>query len=62
MNEYEEVETEDLTSGDVVFIAVGIVGICLVVAFIAHIIKKTFKNVHLKLGDKIEIGVETKED
>jgi len=62
MNEYEEVETEDLTSGDVAFIAVGIVGICLVVAFIAHIIKKTFKNVHLKLGDKIEIGVETKED
>lgn len=64
MEQYEEVETEyeDLTTGDVVFLVGGIIGACIVIAFVAHIIRKTFKNVHLKLGNKIEIGMETKED
>lgn len=64
MEEYEEVETEydDFTVGDVVFIGGIAIGGCLIIAFVAFIIKKTFKNVHLKLGNKIEIGMETKED
>ena len=62
MEEYEEVETEDLTAGDVIFVGAGILGICLVFAFVMRILKKTFKNIHLKIGNKIEVGVETKED
>ena len=65
MEQYEEVETEydeDLTTGDVVLFAGLIVGGCLVLAFIAYLIRKTFKNVHLKIGNKIEVGMETKED
>lgn len=66
MEEYEEVETEydydDFTTTDVIFLVGGIIGACVVIAFVAHIIRKTFKNVHLKLGNKIEIGMETKED
>ena len=61
---YEEVETEideDLTAGDVL-LGIGIVLTgCLVAALIFTLIRRTFKNVHLKIGDKIEIGVETKE-
>lgn len=62
MNEYEEVATEDFTVGDYVFIGIGCIAICFVAAYILKQIKKTFKNIHLKVGDKIEIGVETKED
>ena len=66
MEEYEEVSTEyyddDIAVGDIVLM-VGIVLLaCLVIAFIFTLIKKTFKNVHLKIGNKIELGVETKED
>lgn len=61
---YEEVETEtdeDLTAGDV-FLGIGIVlAGCLVAVLIFTVIRRIFKNVHLKIGDKIEIGVETKE-
>ena len=59
---YEEVETEDLTTSDIVLLGSMILGGCLILAFIAYLIRKTFKNVHLKIGDKIEVGVETKED
>lgn len=62
MEEYEEVETEDFTPGDYVFIGSGIIVGCLIIAFIFKQIRKTFKNVHLKIGDKIEVGVETKEN
>lgn len=65
MEQYEEVETEydeDLTAGDIVLLGGLIVGGCLVLAFIAYLIRKTFKNVHLKIGNKIEVGMETKED
>lgn len=63
---YEEVPTEsyeeELTGGDVLFIiGIGLV-ICFVVAFTFTLIKRTFKNVHLKIGDKIELGVETKDE
>lgn len=60
---YEELETdEDITFGDIAFIGGLAIGGCLIVAFICFIIRKTFKNVHLKIGNKIEVGMETKED
>jgi len=60
MEEYEEVDTE-LTVGDYVFMSFGILGGCLVIAFIFHLIKKTFKNVKFKVGDKINVDIETKD-
>lgn len=66
--EYEEVPSdyddydEDLTFNDFVFVGGLVIIGCAVIAFIAKVIKKTFKNVHLKFGNKIEIGVETKEE
>lgn len=64
MEEYEEVETEydDLSTEDVVFIGGGIIVLCFAFAFIMKTLKKNIKNMHLKIGDKIEVGVETKED
>lgn len=62
---YEEVPTEyeeEITTGDVALI-IGIVLLgCLVLVFVFTLIKHTFKNVHLKIGNKIELGVETKDD
>ena len=61
--EYEEIpDDEDFTAGDFAFVGGTVLLGCAVVAFVALIIKKTFKNVHLKIGNKIEIGVETKEE
>ena len=56
----EEVDT-DLTVNDYVFISVGVLGVCLVLAFIFRLIKKTFKNVKFKVGDKINVDIETKD-
>lgn len=56
-----EVPSDDFTLGDWTFIGGMALILCLVVGFILKSIKKTFKNVHLKVGDKIEVGVETKE-
>ena len=48
-----EYEDEEVTGSDIVLI-VGIVLLtCLVFALVMTIIKKTFKNFHLKVGDKI---------
>ena len=58
--EYYE-EEEEITAGDVALIAGIVLTGCLVAALIFTLIRRTFKNVHLKIGDKIEIGVETKE-
>ena len=63
--EYEEIETEyeeEVTGGDIAFILGGVLCGCIVIAFIMHLIKKTFKNVHLKIGNKIELGLENKEE
>jgi len=66
MEQYEEVETEyydeEFTTSDVLFITGVVFGSCLIAAFIAYLIRKTFKNLHVKVGNKIEIGMETKED
>lgn len=60
MEEYEEVDT-DLTVNDYVFIGVGAIGICLIIAFVFRLIRKTFKNVKFKVGDKINVDIETKD-
>ena len=63
---YEEVPTdeyeEDITGGDIMLVVGFVVLACLVFALVMGIIKKTFKNVHLKVGNKFELGVETKDD
>lgn len=58
--EYYEVEDDDLTLSDYLFLGSGIIIFCGIIAFIFKQIRKTFKNVHVKLGDKVEVGVETK--
>jgi hypothetical protein len=66
MEEYEEVSTEyddsDLTTGDVGLIIGSVIVCCAVIAFVCKAIKKNFKNLHLKIGNKIELGIETRED
>ena len=53
---------EGLTFDDYFFIiTMGLMAFC-IIGFVFSMIKHTFKNLHLKLGDKIEIGVETKEE
>ena len=65
MEEYEEVPTkydEDFTVNDAMFfISIAVLG-CVIIGYLFKVIRKTFKNVHLKIGDKIELGVETKEE
>ena len=60
-DDYEEYEEDDLALGDyTALIFLSILG-CAVFAFIVRTISKHLKNVHLKVGNKIEIGVETKD-
>lgn len=58
----DEYEEEEITVGDITLIVGGVLLICLVFVLVMTVIKRTFKNVHLKLGNKIELGVETKDD
>ncbi len=62
---YEEVEAEmdsEFTSGDVIFCIGFLIVACFVFAFVMHHFKKSIKNMHLKIGNKIELGLETKDD
>ncbi len=62
---YEEVETENTSSftfEDGVFCLGGLIILCFIFSFTLKQVKSSFKNMHLKIGDKIEIGLETKED
>ena len=59
MEEYEEVETE-FTTDDYVFLGFVVVAASILIVLIFRAIRKTFKNVHLKIGNKVEIGIETK--
>jgi hypothetical protein len=56
-----EYEDEEVTAGDIALIVGGVVLGCLVMALVMTLIRKTFRNFHLKIGDKVEIGMETKE-
>ena len=57
---YEDYE-DDLTLGDYGFIIFIVVLFCAVFAFVTRTISKHIKNVNLKVGNKIEIGIESKE-
>ena len=60
---YEEVDTEEpLTVGDVLTICGAALLLCLVVAVIAAIIRRTFIRINLHVGNKIGIELETKGD
>ena len=62
---YEEVETEldsELSGGDIAFCIGLIIVLCAAFAFIMRQLKKSIKNMHLKIGNKIEIGLETKDE
>ena len=75
MNEDEELETyievptesdyddydDDFAAGDYFFIGfLAILG-CAVFAFVVRTVSKHLKNVNLKVGNKIEIGIESKD-
>lgn len=57
---YEDYE-DDLTLGDYGFIIFMVVLFCVVFAFVTRTISKHLKNVNLKVGNKIEIGIESKD-
>lgn len=65
--EYEEIITEenydeDVTGSDVLFITSAVIVICVVFAFVMKTVKNTFRNMHVKIGDKVEVQIETKGD
>lgn len=59
-DDYEDYEDESIL-GDVALITfLAILG-CAVFAFIVKTVSKHLKNVNLKVGNKIEIGIESRE-
>ncbi len=58
--EQEDYE-DDLTLGDYGFIIFIVVLFCAVFAFVTKTISKHLKNINLKVGNKIEIGIESKD-
>ena len=59
-DDYEDYE-DDSIIGDVALITfLAILG-CAVFAFVVKTISKHLKNVNLKVGDKIQLGIESKE-
>lgn len=56
IDDYEE----DVTFNDVALITFVVILGCAVFAFAIRTISKHLKNVHLKVGNKIEIGLEAK--
>lgn len=62
---YEEVETEydsELSGVDIAFCIGLVIVLCAVFAFLMRQLKKSIKNMHVKIGNKIEIGLETKDE
>lgn len=58
----DEEYDEEMTTSDWVCVGFVILIACFFTAFFFAQIRKTFKNIHFKLGNKIEIGIDTKED
>lgn len=56
IDDYED----DVTFNDVALITFVVILGCAVFAFAIRTISKHLKNVHLKVGNKIEIGLEAK--
>ena len=58
-NDYEEYD--EVSFEDIALITFLVILGCSVFAFVIKTISKHLKNVNLKIGDKIQIGVETKD-
>ena len=58
-DDYEEYE--DDAFGDMIYISFIALLLCAVFAFGVKTVSKHLKNVKFKVGDKIEIGIESKE-
>lgn len=60
---YEEVSDDDpFNSSDAMVIGGVVIAGLVIIAFVFRQIRKTFRKVHFKLGDKIGLEMETKED
>jgi hypothetical protein len=59
-DDYEDYE-DDISFGDVAFITFLVILGCAVFAFVIRTISKHLKHINLKIGNKIEIGVESKD-
>ena len=59
-DDYEDYE-DDISFGDVAFITFLVILSCAVFAFVIRTISKHLKHINLKIGNKIEIGVESKD-
>lgn len=52
----------DFTLGDAAFLGFFAIIVCAVFAFVVKTITKHIKNVNLKVGDKIQVGIESKDN
>jgi hypothetical protein len=60
-SDYEDYE-DDLAAGDYFFIGFIVALGCAVFAFFVKTISKHLKNISLKIGNKVEIGIESKDN
>lgn len=58
----EQTDDESFNSNDAMVIGGVVIAGLVIIAFVFKQIRKTFKKVHFKLGDKIGLEMETKED
>lgn len=58
----EQTDDESFNSSDAMVIGGVVIAGLVIIAFVFKQIRKTFKKVHFKLGDKIGLEMETKED
>lgn len=58
--EYYEDDAGDFTLGDAAFLLFFAVLVCGVLAFVMRHVRKTFSDVSVKVGDKINVGVKTR--
>ena len=59
-DDYEDYEDDSILSDVALITFLAILG-CAVFAFIVKTVSKHLKNVNLKVGNKIEIGIESRE-
>lgn len=55
-------DEDDFTLGDAAFLGFFAIIVCAVFAFVVKTITKHIKNVNLKVGDKIQVGIESKDN
>ena len=60
-DDYDEDYEDDTGFSDIAFVIFLAVLGCAVFAFVVRIISKHLKNINLKIGDKIQVGIESKE-